>query len=164
MARAGGGSLTFTGALDRGQSLPPPLPYAAAQGLLGGLVMAAAKGLGPLGVRVTSSRWVPWSRARRAVSYPLVSTTTADTVRWAAWVSPNVAPEARCRRRERGAARRAKRTRGPHLWWRHRKGHEQPRSAAIVDAGACRRCNVGVSPPRISFRVGSVCRHNRAGR
>lgn len=52
MADNGGGSLTFTGGLSPGQSLPLPLPYAAAQGLLGSLVMAAAKVLGPRRVRV----------------------------------------------------------------------------------------------------------------
>lgn len=44
--------VVLVGALDRTQSLPIPAPFAATQGMLGTLAMAAAKELGPLGVRV----------------------------------------------------------------------------------------------------------------
>jgi|LNFM01.1.fsa_nt_gb NAD(P)-dependent dehydrogenase (short-subunit alcohol dehydrogenase family) len=47
-----GGDLVFVGGLDRAQSLPIPPVYAATQGMLSALCMAAAKELGPLGVRV----------------------------------------------------------------------------------------------------------------
>lgn len=54
MGRAGGGDLVLCTALDRGQSLPLPVHYAATQGLLGALAMAAGKELGPLGVRINA--------------------------------------------------------------------------------------------------------------
>lgn len=47
-----GGDVVFVGGLDRGQSLPVPVSFAACQGMLGGLTMALAKELGPRGVRV----------------------------------------------------------------------------------------------------------------
>ncbi|MRG98091.1 SDR family NAD(P)-dependent oxidoreductase [Polyangium spumosum] len=47
-----GGDLVFVSALDRAQSLPVPAVFAASQGLVAALVMAAAKDLGPRGVRV----------------------------------------------------------------------------------------------------------------
>jgi len=46
-----GGDLVFLSALDRTQSLPVPAVFAASQGALSALVMAAAKDLGPRGVR-----------------------------------------------------------------------------------------------------------------
>ncbi|MBX3470502.1 MAG: SDR family oxidoreductase [Planctomycetes bacterium] len=52
MAARGGGDIVVVGALDRGQSLPIPVAFAAAQGLLGALVMALAREVGPRGVRV----------------------------------------------------------------------------------------------------------------
>lgn len=47
-----GGDIVFVGALDRGQSLPLPVHFAAAQGMLGSMSMALAKELGPQGIRV----------------------------------------------------------------------------------------------------------------
>jgi 3-oxoacyl-[acyl-carrier protein] reductase len=47
-------SAVFVSALDRGQSLPLPPAFAAAQGGLGALAMALAKELGPSGVRVNA--------------------------------------------------------------------------------------------------------------
>jgi 3-oxoacyl-[acyl-carrier protein] reductase len=52
MAKQNEGHAVFVGALDRGQSVPMPLAFAASQGALGSLAMAAAKELGPSGVRV----------------------------------------------------------------------------------------------------------------
>jgi 3-oxoacyl-[acyl-carrier protein] reductase len=52
MAAHGGGEIVIVGGLDRTQSLPIPVAYAASQGMLSALVMAAAKELGPRGVRV----------------------------------------------------------------------------------------------------------------
>ncbi len=52
MTARGGGDIVIVGGLDRAQSLPLPVAYAAAQGMISGLVMAAAKELGPSGVRV----------------------------------------------------------------------------------------------------------------
>jgi 3-oxoacyl-[acyl-carrier protein] reductase len=52
MAAHGGGDIVIVGGLDRTQSLPVPLAYAASQGTLSALVMAAAKELGPRGIRV----------------------------------------------------------------------------------------------------------------
>jgi 3-oxoacyl-[acyl-carrier protein] reductase len=46
-----GGDLVFVSALDRTQSLPVPAVFAASQGTTSALVMAAAKDLGPRGVR-----------------------------------------------------------------------------------------------------------------
>jgi NAD(P)-dependent dehydrogenase (short-subunit alcohol dehydrogenase family) len=46
------GQIVFVGALDRGQSLPLPVHYAASQGLLSAMVMALAKELGPRGICV----------------------------------------------------------------------------------------------------------------
>ena len=46
-----GGDLVFVSALDRTQSLPVPAIFAASQGATSALVMAAAKDLGPRGVR-----------------------------------------------------------------------------------------------------------------
>ncbi len=47
-----GGDVVLVGGLDRAQSLPVPVAYAAAQGMLSGFTMAAAKELGPRGVRL----------------------------------------------------------------------------------------------------------------
>lgn len=52
MAARGAGEVVLVGALTGGQSLPMPAAFAASQGLLGSLAMAAAKDLGPRGVRV----------------------------------------------------------------------------------------------------------------
>jgi 3-oxoacyl-[acyl-carrier protein] reductase len=46
------GHVVFVGALDRMQSLPLSVGFAAAQGLMGAITMALAKELGPRGVRV----------------------------------------------------------------------------------------------------------------
>lgn len=54
MRAAGGGSIVFVTALDRGQTLPLPPAFAAAQGALGALAMALAKELGPEAVRVNA--------------------------------------------------------------------------------------------------------------
>ncbi len=48
------GSIVFVCALDRGQSLPLPPAFAAAQGALGALAMALAKELGAAGVRANT--------------------------------------------------------------------------------------------------------------
>ncbi len=48
----GGGDVIAVGGLDRAQSLPIPVLYAATQGMLSGLVMALAKQLGGDNVRV----------------------------------------------------------------------------------------------------------------
>ncbi len=52
MGDSGGGEIVLVGGLDRSQSLPIPPAFAATQGMLGALAMAAAKELGPRGVRV----------------------------------------------------------------------------------------------------------------
>ncbi|MBL8681678.1 MAG: SDR family oxidoreductase [Myxococcales bacterium] len=52
MSQQNKGDLVFVGGLDRAQSLPIPPVYAATQGMLSALCMAAAKELGPRGVRV----------------------------------------------------------------------------------------------------------------
>lgn len=52
MAVRGRGSIVLVGALDRGQSLPVPVAFACAQGLLGALAMSLAHEVGPRGVRV----------------------------------------------------------------------------------------------------------------
>lgn len=52
MAARGAGDIVLVGGLDRAQSLPIPVAYAAAQGMLSAMVMALAKELGPRGVRV----------------------------------------------------------------------------------------------------------------
>jgi 3-oxoacyl-[acyl-carrier protein] reductase len=52
MAQAGEGHVVLVGALDRTQSAPSPVHFAASQGALSALAMAAAKELGPKGVRI----------------------------------------------------------------------------------------------------------------
>lgn len=52
LAKSGGGDIVFVSALDRTQSLPVPSVFAASQGLVSALAMAAAKDLGPRNVRV----------------------------------------------------------------------------------------------------------------
>lgn len=52
MAERGGGDIVLVGALDRSQSLPLPVHFAASQGMLGAMTMALAKELGAGGVRV----------------------------------------------------------------------------------------------------------------
>lgn len=52
MAQAGEGHVVLVGALDRTQSAPSPVHFAASQGALSALAMAVAKELGPKGVRV----------------------------------------------------------------------------------------------------------------
>jgi len=47
MARRGEGHVVFVGALDRTQSLPLPVVFAATQGMLSAMVMALAKELAP---------------------------------------------------------------------------------------------------------------------
>lgn len=52
MAKAKQGEIVILGALDRGQSVPIPVHFAASQGMVSGAVMALAKELGPAGIRV----------------------------------------------------------------------------------------------------------------
>jgi NAD(P)-dependent dehydrogenase (short-subunit alcohol dehydrogenase family) len=52
MARTGGGDIVLLGGLDRAQSVPAPVAYAASQGALSAMTMALAKELGPSGIRV----------------------------------------------------------------------------------------------------------------
>jgi 3-oxoacyl-[acyl-carrier protein] reductase len=52
MAARGSGDIVVVGGLDRAQSLPVPVAYAAAQGMLSAMTMALAKELGPRGVRI----------------------------------------------------------------------------------------------------------------
>ena len=52
MEKAGGGDIVFLGALDRTQSLPIPVAFAASQGALAAMTMALSKELGPKGIRV----------------------------------------------------------------------------------------------------------------
>jgi 3-oxoacyl-[acyl-carrier protein] reductase len=52
MARARRGSIVLVGALDRAQSLPMPVPFAASQGTLSAMTMALAKELGPHGILI----------------------------------------------------------------------------------------------------------------
>lgn len=49
---ARGGDVVLVGAVDRGQSLPIPVAFAATQGMLATMAMALAKELGPRSVRV----------------------------------------------------------------------------------------------------------------
>jgi 3-oxoacyl-[acyl-carrier protein] reductase len=51
-AEARPGHVVFVGALDRAQSLPLSVTFAAAQGMVSAMAMALAKELGPRGVRV----------------------------------------------------------------------------------------------------------------
>ena len=48
----GGGDLVFLGGIDRTQSIPAPIPFAATQGALSAMTMALGKELGPDGIRV----------------------------------------------------------------------------------------------------------------
>jgi 3-oxoacyl-[acyl-carrier protein] reductase len=52
LAKRGRGDIVLVSALDRAQSLPMPATFAASQGTVATLAMAAAKDLGPRGVRV----------------------------------------------------------------------------------------------------------------
>jgi len=52
MAQAGEGHVVLVGALDRTQSAPSPVHFAASQGALSAMAMAVAKELGPKGVRI----------------------------------------------------------------------------------------------------------------
>jgi 3-oxoacyl-[acyl-carrier protein] reductase len=52
LAAQGGGDIVLVGALDRTQSLPLPVHFAASQGLLSAMTMALAKELGPRNIRV----------------------------------------------------------------------------------------------------------------
>ena len=52
MAAAGGGSMVLVGALDRTQSVPVPVHFAASQGMLSAMTMALAKELGGDGILV----------------------------------------------------------------------------------------------------------------
>lgn len=52
MAQTGEGHIVLVGALDRTQSAPSPVHFAASQGALSAMAMALAKELGPKGVRV----------------------------------------------------------------------------------------------------------------
>jgi NAD(P)-dependent dehydrogenase (short-subunit alcohol dehydrogenase family) len=52
MARRQGGHIVLVGALDRAQSLPLPVHFAASQGMLSAMTMALAKELGPSGILV----------------------------------------------------------------------------------------------------------------
>lgn len=52
MAQAGEGHFVLVGALDRTQSAPSPVHFAASQGALSALAMAVAKEQGPKGVRI----------------------------------------------------------------------------------------------------------------
>ncbi|KYF65932.1 SDR family NAD(P)-dependent oxidoreductase [Sorangium cellulosum] len=52
MARGGGGEIVLVGGLDRAQSLPIPVAFAASQGMIAATAMALAKELGPRQVRV----------------------------------------------------------------------------------------------------------------
>ena len=52
MAQAGEGHIVLVGALDRTQSAPSPVHFAASQGALSAMAMAVAKELGPKGVRI----------------------------------------------------------------------------------------------------------------
>jgi 3-oxoacyl-[acyl-carrier protein] reductase len=52
MSANGEGDIVFVGALDRGQSLPAPVHFAASQGMLSAMTMALGKELGPRGIRV----------------------------------------------------------------------------------------------------------------
>lgn len=54
MAERGRGEIVLISALDRTQSLPIPATFAASQGLVSALVMAAGKDLGVRGVRVNA--------------------------------------------------------------------------------------------------------------
>jgi NAD(P)-dependent dehydrogenase (short-subunit alcohol dehydrogenase family) len=46
------GNIVLVGALDRSQSLPMPVPFAATQGMLSAMTMALAKELGPQGILI----------------------------------------------------------------------------------------------------------------
>lgn len=52
LARRGEGHIVLIGAMDRSQSLPMPVHFAATQGMLAAMTMALAKELGPSGTRV----------------------------------------------------------------------------------------------------------------
>lgn len=52
MIDRGDGDILLVGGLDRAQSLPVPVAYAATQGMLAAMAMALAKELGPHGVRI----------------------------------------------------------------------------------------------------------------
>ncbi|MES2355393.1 MAG: SDR family oxidoreductase [Pseudomonadota bacterium] len=52
MASKNEGHVVLVGALDRSQSIPAPIHFAASQGMLSAMTMALAKELGPKGIRV----------------------------------------------------------------------------------------------------------------
>ena len=52
MAAKHGGHIVLVGAIDRTQSIPAPVHFAASQGMLSAMTMALAKELGPRGIRV----------------------------------------------------------------------------------------------------------------
>jgi 3-oxoacyl-[acyl-carrier protein] reductase len=52
MAARGGGHVVLVGAIDRTQSIPLPVHFAATQGALSAMTMALGKELGPRGIRV----------------------------------------------------------------------------------------------------------------
>jgi 3-oxoacyl-[acyl-carrier protein] reductase len=52
LGERGGGDLLFLGGLDRTQSVPAPIPFAATQGALSAMTMALGKELGARGIRV----------------------------------------------------------------------------------------------------------------
>lgn len=70
MAAAGGGSIVLVGALDRTQSLPLPVAFAATQGMLPALAMALAHELGPAGIRVNAVALGPLDAGLSRVLHP----------------------------------------------------------------------------------------------
>jgi NAD(P)-dependent dehydrogenase (short-subunit alcohol dehydrogenase family) len=52
MAERGSGHVVLIGAIDRAQSIPAPVHFAASQGALSAMVMSLGKELGPRGIRV----------------------------------------------------------------------------------------------------------------
>jgi 3-oxoacyl-[acyl-carrier protein] reductase len=89
--RAGGGDVILVGALDRAQSLPLPVHFAASQAMLPALAMSLAKELGPLGVRVNA---VALGLLESGLSRDLPAKARADYASLSAFRRPGTAAEA----------------------------------------------------------------------
>lgn len=91
MAERGSGDVVLVGALDRTQSLPAPVHFAASQGMLSAMTMALAKELGPRGIRVNM---VALGVLDQGLSSQLGAAQRADYQRFSALRRPGTPAEA----------------------------------------------------------------------